>query len=84
MEIFKGVQTHTQNVCSVHQGLSSGQLPLCVSVHAYVVCASPLSGLEVDGADLLGRTEEKKGSEKPIKGKITCVSVGVSLRASHS
>ncbi len=55
---------------------------VCISV-CVCVCVFPLSGPALDGADLLGKKRRRRGVEKPIKGKITFVSAGVSLRASH-
>lgn len=62
MEIFKHTHTHMHAYLTrCIKVLSSAWLALCVSVS---VCVCPLSGPAVDGADLLGRREEEKGSGK--------------------
>lgn len=71
MEIFKGVQTHT-HTCT-HKGahthlaqcIKSSVQPDCLCVVLCVLmCVFRLLGSAVDGADLLGKGEKKKGSGK--------------------
>lgn len=69
MEIFKGVQTHTCTHKGAHthlaQRIKSSVQPDCLCVFLCVhMCVLRLSGPAVDGADLLGKGEKKKGSGK--------------------
>lgn len=86
MEIFKGgTDTHS----NLARCIKSSVLPdclcvfvcLCLCVCACVSSVGPCGGWCWPARE---KKRRRRGVEKPINGKITCVSAGVSLRTSHS